>query len=333
MKKLVLFLITGSQLCAFIGSFILATELFHHSLCGSNASDIECISRSTVATYMATFNLIMVFIPDLKMFGYISSLSVFFQFFALLAVFFYAGKLFFQQKSLVTLFLVRVKFMNWRAMVPTLSVVLYVFQRITFYLPIKSNYSKMTNFHSYYLKCMNSLFGYIFMFTLPCYFQFFNSSQEIVFQNFKSSFFVIEFFKIAYSIVIFLSNPINLFPIYNSIYSIKSIDESFQQKGKISQYIWKFLIRLVITLIGIFFGIFVKSFVGFCSFVGAFFFSFLGLVLPGVLLWNLLDENEDNKINWEKVRLGLVIGVGLGIFVVTSISSLYGLITSTGISV
>ena len=333
MKKLVLFLITGSQLCAFIGSFILATELFHHSLCGSFSSDIECISRTTVASYMALLNIFMVFVPNLRMFGYISSLSVIFQFFALVAVFFYATKLLLHQEDLPSEVLSRVAFMDWTALLQTLSVILYVFQRITFYLPIRANYSKMSRFHRFYVACMNGIFGFIFLMTLPIYFNFFQNAQEIVFQNFDSSFHVVEFFKLAYSVVIFLSNPINLFPIYNSVYSIKCVEDSLSQKGAFSKYALKFLIRMLVTLLGIAVGIYVKSFVGFCSFVGSFFFSFLGLVLPGLLVWKFLEEAPAGKVNWPKFRVILVVSLGVCIFAVTSVFSFIGLITSNSISI
>jgi hypothetical protein len=82
-------------------------------------------------------------------------------------------------------------------------------------------------------------------------------------------------------------------------------------------------------------GIFVNSFVSFCSFVGAFFFSFLGLVLPGILSLKLLKnygENENDGF-FRKIKFILVLSAGLIIFVVSSISSFYALVTSTGISI
>ena len=305
MEKFILIIIAGSQLAAFIGSFILATELFHHSLCGSYSSDLECISRTSVASYMAIFNIIMVLIPNLKTFGYISSLSVFFQFFALLSIFYYASKMLFQRDNLSSLLLEELFFSNWGNSLQTLGIILYIFQRITFYLPIHSNYSQMPNFHSFYLRSMNFIFAYIFIISTPCYFQFFSSSREIVFQNFKSSFHVIEFFKMAYCLVIFLSNPINLFPIYNSIFSIRSLNKRFQQQSRVKLYFSKLFFRLIITCIGIAFGIFITSFVSFCSFVGAFFFSFLGLVMPALLLCKVIKNEKIPKSFWENVKLYL----------------------------
>ena len=334
-RRFVLVVIAGSQLCAFIGSFILATELFHHSLCGSASSEIDCLSRSSVSVLLGLFNVAMVLIPDLKAFGYISSLSVFFQFFALLSIFYYSNRLFWGRQTLASDLLERVSYTDWTGCLPALGIVLYISQRITFYLPIKTNYGQMRDFHAFYSKSMLGVFGYAFAISVPCFLEFFTASREISFQNFRSSFHVVEFFKMGYCLVIFLSNPINLFPIYNSIYSLAPARACLERRNKVVRYLLKLCIRLVITCVGVCAGALVDSFVKFCSFVGAFFFTFLGLVLPGVLLWKLRSQtSEQHQPSLaDKLKLGGTLAIGIGVYIVTTLHSLVGLITSSGVAI
>ena len=338
MKKFILLVLSGSQICAFIGSFILATDLLHHSFCGNEFSHLECVSRFDIGLFLAAFNILMVFIPNLKTFGYISSLSVVFQFFALLCVFFSAISTLFSKEDTKSLLLEETLFTNWSNSPETLGIILYIFQRITFYLPIKANYSQVPNFHKYYVKSMNYTFFYILLISSPCYFLFFTSGKEIVFQNFDKSFRTIEVFKLCYIVVIFLSNPINLFPIYNSIYSIKGFDSYVKSKGDFKAYLLKLLIRLIVSCFGILIGITVNSFVKFCSFVGAFFFSFLGLILPGVLLLKFLsaepatlefigDSSQKNFIS-RKTSVVFVVAIGCVIWVSATCNSIRDLIFS-----
>jgi hypothetical protein len=343
MKRIVLVVISGSQLCAFIGSFILATDLLHHSFCGNEIKGISCVERSTIALVLAVFNLIMVFIPNLKAFAYISSLSVIFQFFALLMVFLTSTKLFLMKDDYVSIFKSELFYTNWANSIKTLGIVLYIFQRITFYLPIKSNYNQVPNFHNFYVRSMNSVFFYIFVISSPCYFLFFTSGQEIVFQNFDSSFVIIEIFKLAYVMVIFLSNPINLFPIYNSIYSMNFFNSLIIKSSTFKAYLLKLFVRILISCLGILVGVFVNSFVKFCSFVGAFFFSFLGLILPGILLWEFITK-ESSEVDYretlnepvtknknffriEKFSIGFIIFVGCCIFGIATYDSISDLLS------
>ena len=340
MKNLVLYTISASQLSAFIGCFILTVDLLHHSFCGSEIPGVGCISRYKIAGVLAIFNLLMVFIPNLKTFGYISSTSVIFQFIALFCVFFSATKIFVTTDYAFEIFKQEIVYSNWDNSLKTLGIILFIFQRITFYLPIKSNYSQIQNFHSYYLSSMNSVFFYIFLISCPCYFLFFISGKEIVFQNFDQSFRIIEITKLAYMTVIFLSNPINLFPIYNSIYSMKCFNNTLRESSNLKRYLFKLFIRIIICSIGIIFGILVTSFVKFCSFVGAFFFSFLGLILPGIMLWKIMRINPGNVDNiniqnslsqyliLKKYSLGrkishlTIIVIGVFIFVISTYDSI-----------
>jgi amino acid permease len=325
MRLIVLTIISGSQISAFIGSFILSTELIHHSFCMNTPESEDCISRLFVSGVLATFNIFMVLIPNLKTFAYISSFSVFFQFFALLTVFYNATQMFLNQKNPSDKFITESVSMNWSSTVQTLGVFLYIFQRLTFYLPIRSNYVKMKNFHKIYMTILNLVFFYAFLVSLPCFYQFFKDGKEIIFQNFDHSYKTVHVFKYAYVIVIFVSNPINLFPIYNSIYNFRAFKRYCRRNSSLWVYLAKLAVRFAISFVAILVGMYVDSFVSFCSFVGGFFFSFLGLILPGLLF--LYHERKIKGA--EKAKVYFVLGLGVCVFWVASFQSLKDLVENT----
>lgn len=325
MRVIVLIIISGSQISAFIGSFILSTELIHHSFCMNTTTSEDCISRFYVAGILAIFNIFMVLIPNLKTFAYISSFSVFFQFFALLTVFYNATIMFINQSNPSETFISETVSITWSNIIQTLGVFLYIFQRLTFYLPIRSNYVKMKKFHTIYMTILNFVFFYAFLISLPCFYQFFKNGKEIIFQNFDHSYKMVQLFKYAYVIVIFLSNPINLFPIYNSIYNFTVFKKFCRRNSSLCVYFTKLWVRFFISFVAILVGMYVDSFVRFCSFVGGFFFSFLGLILPGLLF--LYHGGKKSVMMKVKVYGGLAFGVF--IFCVASFQSLKDLIENT----
>lgn len=149
--------------------------------------------------------------------------------------------------------------------------------------------------------------------------------------------------KIIYSIIIFFSNPINLFPVYSIIYefdfikkclknakiskkeeantvdldefginisqdmdkndpkvkqkttslediSIKNLqleklNLEIDKKNKIRNYFIKYLIRIVVMVIGFLIAIVSPNFVKFISLIGSFIFSMLGFVFPVSIIY------------------------------------------------
>ena len=178
-------------------------------------------------------NILMVLVPNLKTFAYISSVSVFVQFIALTACFLTClhGLLTTPGSFATSVQLTRQ--MDWSQVLVTSGVILYIIQRMTFYLPIKNSYPRVPKFHSFYKKCMNFVFGYIFLLALPFLLFFGVDGAEILFQNFGSEYRMLGFLKLMYVIVIFISNPINLFPIYKSVYALKFFEKMFvRQRGR-----------------------------------------------------------------------------------------------------
>jgi len=66
------------------------------------------------------------------------------------------------------------------------------------------------------------------------YIHWFDQTGHIVFFNFNKSYIYMFFLEIIYATSIFFSNPINLFPIYESIYKFKGVEEKIGKltKGK-----------------------------------------------------------------------------------------------------
>ena len=100
---------------------------------------------------------------------------------------------------------------------------------------------------------------------------FFNYSVEFIYM------FVLE---IVYAMAIFFSNPINLFPVYESIYKIKVIKEFFDRSSSTKVYFMKFAMRVMIVLLCFVICLVIPNFINFVSFVGSYLFGFIGLYIP-----------------------------------------------------
>lgn len=86
--------------------------------------------------------------------------------------------------------------------------------------------------------------------------------------------------EVIYAVSIFFSNPINLFPIYESVYKIRKIDKLLQSTSPSKVYFIKFIIKVVIVVLCFIVCLFVPNFIDFISFVGSFLFSIIGIYIP-----------------------------------------------------
>jgi len=91
--------------------------------------------------------------------------------------------------------------------------------------------------------------------------------------------FIIE---VIYATTIFFSNPINLFPVYESLYTTKffrNAVENFKITGK-KLYLFKFFLRIMIILICFGICFFIPDFIKFISLMGSALFPIIGLYIP-----------------------------------------------------
>ena len=193
----------------------------------------------------------------------------------------------------------------------SLGVLLYAFEGISMYMPLRKTYYKKTNFHSFYIGAMVFISLGIFAVNVPNYYNFYDITKEIIFLNFNNKFMILYLLKIVYMFMIFLSNPINLFPIYRSISEMSNIQALFERKSKSFIAVFKFTMRMLVTLLCILVACAIPSFIGFISFAGSFFFSLLGIVIP-----TLLYISHFSNIK----KLGVLDGIVKGIMLILSMT-------------
>ena len=119
---------------------------------------------------------------------------------------------------------------------------------------------------------------------------FFDETKQIIFFNFGSKYVWMFLVQIVYAIAIFFSNPINLFPIYESLYKMKSIDNYLKKSSPKKQYWLKYCLRLLVVLICFSICLFVPNFIKFISFVGSFIFPVIGLYIPILLNYSYFKK-------------------------------------------
>lgn len=90
--------------------------------------------------------------------------------------------------------------------------------------------------------------------------------------------------EVIYAGAIFFSNSINLFPIYESLYKLKSVNRLLQSTTPRKAYMVKFAIRIAVVIICFGVCFLVPNFIDFISFVGSFLYAIVGLYIPVGLL-------------------------------------------------
>lgn len=129
------------------------------------------------------------------------------------------------------------------------------------------------------------------------------------------------FIEIFYAIAIFFSNPINLFPIYESVYKIKFIQKKLKDSSKRKSYWIKFFLRLFIVLICFSICVFVPNFIKFISFVGSFIFPIIGLYVPIVLNYTYFKK-KGTLTKRKKIFLIIFLIGGIILFTAATIDSM-----------
>lgn len=325
-KYLVSVLIWCAQISVFVGAFLMTTEIIRDLFCLDSESQF-CLPRSKIVLVISILSLFIATIPSLKTFAYISTLSMGVIFVSLVIIFVQncrslhsgdAGPVSLESKSL---------FLDLSFVPQSLGILLYSFEGITLYLPLRDTYKGQKNFHGFFVWTMVFVALFVFMVSVPSYFFFFDRTREIIFLNFSPSHVYLHLMKICYLTMVFLSNPINLFPLYRSFLTASKVSTFLQSKSKIFNSFFKLFLRILVTLLCILIAAFVSSFIKFISFVGSFFFSLLGIVIP-VLLY-LVHFYKSNKLKtFDAILKGLTLVISLALFGISSVFSFEALIQS-----
>jgi amino acid permease len=260
------------------------------SLLCNEPNSVSCITPIKVKTFISIFSLIVACIPSLKTFAYISTLSILIMF-ASLILMFYHSSVSLSHFDDLQIRLGRETFLFDIAMFPqSMGILLYAFEGITLYMPLRATYHNHTNFHSFFIGTLIFISVFVFIFGTPLYYDFYTDTKEIIFLNFDNSYILLLLMKIVYLTVVFISNPINLFPLYKSFLSMRDVKDHLSKKSNSYTSIFKLVIRLVITFLCILIACMIPSFIRFISFVGSFFFGLLGIILPIMLYISIFSK-------------------------------------------
>ena len=281
-KFCVTILIWCAQISVFVGAFLLTTEMINDLIC-SDPQNPVCVERKNVLFLVGAFNLLVATIPSLTMFSYISMLSIVVMFFSLGLIFYRSCQDLGREED-VQMVLGKRTFLFEAAVLPqTLGIMLYAFEGITMYIPMRKDYNSRTNFHPFFIGTLLFISAFILFINVPSYYRFYDKTEEIIFMNFGPQYLLVHVMKIVYLGVVFLSNPINLFPLYNSFLSFGAVKRFLHPKSKTFREVSMFFLRIVLTLVCLLVAALVPSFIKFISFVGSFFFSLLGIIIPTLL--------------------------------------------------
>jgi proton-coupled amino acid transporter len=324
-RFVIAFLLWCAQISVFIGAFLMTTEIIHDLLC-LDPEMAACMKRGKVILVVSVLSMIIAIIPSLKTFAYISTVSMFIIFVSMIIIFVENFNIMKDMDSNTLALKEKAFFYDFGLFPQSLGILLYSFEGITLYLPLKNTYKKQKNFHSFFLWTMLFVAFFIFFINIPSYFAFFDQSREIIFLNFDPSFTYLHIMKLIYLAVVFLSNPINLFPLYRSFLSYTSIKKYLLKKSKGFVSVFKLFLRFFVTLFCIFIGALVPSFINFISFVGSFFFSLLGIIIPVLLYLTHFAKKKELK-KGDGIFKGFVLSVSFAIFAVASVFSFKTLIT------
>lgn len=89
--------------------------------------------------------------------------------------------------------------------------------------------------------------------------------------------------QVMYACAIFFSNPINLFPIFESLYKMKIIQNYTKDFSDKKMYWIKYLLRVIVIFICFLICLFIPNFINFISFVGSCIFPIIGIYIPLLL--------------------------------------------------
>ena len=110
--------------------------------------------------------------------------------------------------------------------------------------------------------------------------KFFDKTKNVIFFNYGSDYIYMFILEIFYATAIFFSNPINLFPVYESIYQLKYFQKIIKDYSPKKTYWTKYCVRIFIVIICFTICLFIPNFIAFISFVGSFIFPIIGIYIP-----------------------------------------------------
>lgn len=166
-------------------------------------------------------SLLISLVESLKPFGYISIVATIVVILSVFSITTYNLIFLFQTNIDLTN---RLGHFNFPGFLSFLGIALYTTEGIGLVLPIRASFKDNKGF--------GKVFYGTFIFIVWCYLalgilsyiRFYDDTQHVIFFNFGTNYIYMFILEVFYACAIFFSNPINLFPIFESIYKTKTIE-------------------------------------------------------------------------------------------------------------
>lgn len=85
---------------------------------------------------------------------------------------------------------------------------------------------------------------------------------------------------IIYCCSVFMSNPINIFPVYENLLTYKKLSEFLKNLSTIKSFCFWYFLWVMIVVISVVICIYVPNFITFIEIIGSVLFPILGIFIP-----------------------------------------------------
>lgn len=317
-KNFILILIYVCSISTAIGAILFTTDFLDHVFC-SHGVLAFCHSKIRYLFFSLILSIFIALVDSLKPFGYISVISTFFVVLSIFSITVYNFSFIIDNDGLN--FYERVTFVDFKGFFSFLGISLYASEGIGLILPIRASFKDNKNYDKVFYSTYIAILWCYLTLGIFSFLHFFMDTKNIIFFNFGKEYTYILILEIFYAISIFFSNPINLFPIYESVYNSKRIKETLENASKNKRFFIRYLIRVFITLFCFFVCLFLPNFIQFISFIGSFLFPIIGIYIPILLNYHYFSKKK-MITKKKKISLLILFVVGLVLFTGATIDSL-----------
>ncbi len=173
--------------------------------------------------------------------------------------------------------LTKVNFSNFLTF---LGIGLYTTEGIGLILPIWASFKDNKNFPKVFTATYVFIIWCYLTLGILSYTKWYDETKHIIFFNFGKGFAFMFIVEVVYAVTIFFSNPINLFPVYESIYKLKSVSLKLEKYQWKKRFIVKYLIRVFFISGCFIICFFVPNFIKFIGLMGSALFPIIGFYIP-----------------------------------------------------
>lgn len=288
-KNVCKLLIVFTQFSISIASLIFATDFLHFIFCEHNIRSV-CNHKNSIIIVAGLLSLPIVMIHRLENFSVVSSGCTVCIILTIVSFIIYNIWDIGTTSDLRNNYYTK----NMSNFPSFLGIVLYSIEGIGLFVPLRNTCSNKQKFNKLYIIVCSFIFILYFIFGFTGALTFGANDNEIFFYNFRVNNYFYFYLGVIYCIFIFLSFPINHFPIYNiiecnALYKknvLKKIENNIQLK-KVANIVLRISILLIVVLVVLT----NPSFVPFLGLVGSIMTFFLAILFP-VLMFNKRFKNR-----------------------------------------